>query len=78
MLDTDLALDRFPDDFIIWLTGKEVEILRSQIVTSSLSHDERRYERRLPCRVRRDQETDRTCAREAEAEIRFPRTDQKW
>ena len=36
-------LDRFPDDFIIRLTGKEVEILRSQIVTSSWSHGGRRY-----------------------------------
>jgi len=34
---------RFPDDFIMQLTGKEAANLRSQIVTSSSSHGGRRY-----------------------------------
>ncbi len=34
---------RFPDDFVVRLSAKEVANLRSQIVTSSSSHGGRRY-----------------------------------
>lgn len=35
--------ERFPEDFMIQLTGVEWTILRSQIVTSSPQHGGRRY-----------------------------------
>jgi len=34
---------RFPEDFLFRISAKELEILRSQIVTSSLGHGGRRY-----------------------------------
>src|SRR5882672_281829 len=34
---------RFPDDFVVRLSAKELANLRSQIVTSSSSHGGRRY-----------------------------------
>jgi hypothetical protein len=37
-------LRRFPDDFMFRLSFEEHEILRSQIVTSSLEHGGRRYQ----------------------------------
>jgi phage regulator Rha-like protein len=36
-------LKRFPSDFMLQLTEEELEILRSQIATSSKSHGGRRY-----------------------------------
>jgi len=35
--------ERFPEDFVFRLTGKEFQVLRSQNATSSLGHGGRRY-----------------------------------
>ncbi len=43
-------LKRFPDDFLLRLSSDELEILRSQIVTSNC-HDEKRPDPALRIRV---------------------------